>query len=334
MADFWTLGKIQGKYFLTDYEKKTFAVKPMNCPGGMLVYKTGTKSYRDLPLRVGELGVVHRQELSGVLGGLFRVIQFIQDDAHLYCEESQLEEEILGVINLISFIYKKFGLTYRVELSTRPEKRIGSDKIWDKAEKTLKSVLEKNKMKYKLNPGDGAFYGPKIDFHIKDSLGREWQCGTIQLDFSMPERFDLEYIDKDNKRKRPVMLHRTVFGSLERFIGILVEHFNGRFPTWLAPIQVRVLSFTDRNEKYARKIIKELGEAIPYLRIDADFRQTTVQAKVKDAEMMKIPYIIVLGDREEKEASLAVRSKGNSKIENIKIADFVKKLKKEIEGRD
>jgi len=189
-------------------------------------------------------------------------------------------------------------------------------------------------MKYKLNPGDGAFYGPKIDFHIKDSLGREWQCGTIQLDFSMPERFDLEYIDKDNKRKRPVMLHRTVFGSLERFIGILVEHFNGRFPTWLAPIQVRVLSFTDRNEKYARKIIKELGEAIPYLRIDADFRQTTVQAKVKDAEMMKIPYIIVLGDREEKEASLAVRSKGNSKIENIKIADFVKKLKKEIEGRD
>jgi len=326
--------KYRENIFLTDYEKKTFAVKPMNCPGGMLVYKTGTKSYRDLPLRVGELGVVHRQELSGVLGGLFRVIQFIQDDAHLYCEESQLEEEILGVINLISFIYKKFGLTYRVELSTRPEKRIGSDKIWDKAEKTLKSVLEKNKMKYKLNPGDGAFYGPKIDFHIKDSLGREWQCGTIQLDFSMPERFDLEYIDKDNKRKRPVMLHRTVFGSLERFIGILVEHFNGRFPTWLAPIQVRVLSFTDRNEKYARKIIKELGEAIPYLRIDADFRQTTVQAKVKDAEMMKIPYIIVLGDREEKEASLAVRSKGNSKIENIKIADFVKKLKKEIEGRD
>jgi threonyl-tRNA synthetase len=325
--------KYKENIFLTDYEKRTFAVKPMNCPGGILIYKTNTKSYKELPLRVGELGVVHRQELSGVLGGLFRVIQFVQDDAHIYCTEKQLEEEIVKIIELISFFYEKFNLPHRVELSTRPAKRIGDDKLWDKAEGILKKVLDKKKIKYKLNEGDGAFYGPKIDFHVKDSLGREWQCGTIQLDFSMPERFDLEYIDSDNKRKRPVMLHRTVYGSLERFIGILTEHYNGRFPTWLAPMQVRVLSFTDRNLDYAKKIIKELGEKIPNLRIDADFRQTTVPAKVKEAEIMRIPYIIVAGDREEKEGTLAIRSRGSDKIDSVKVNDFIKKLKEEIEER-
>jgi threonyl-tRNA synthetase len=325
--------KYRDNIFLTEYEKRQFAVKPMNCPGGMLVYKNKPKSYKEFPLRVAELGVVHRQELSGVLGGLFRVIQFTQDDAHIFCTEKQIEEEIEKIMGLDDFVYSKFGFKYRVELSTRPEKRIGSDKIWDKAEKILEDVLKKKKMPYKINKGDGAFYGPKIDFHLKDSLGREWQCATIQLDFSMPERFELEYIDKDNERKRPIMLHRTIYGSLERFIGILTEHFSGRFPTWLAPIQVRVLSFTDRSLDYAKKIVEKLGEEIPNLRIDADFRQTTVPAKVKDAEIMRIPYIIVVGDKEEKEKTLAVRVRGNQKIETMKTEEFIKKLGKEIKER-
>jgi threonyl-tRNA synthetase len=326
--------KYRDNIFLTEYEKKIFVVKPMNCPGGMLVYKIKPKSYKDLPLRVGELGVVHRQELSGVLGGLFRVIQFIQDDAHIFCTEKQLENELMKVMDLVDIFYKKFNLPYRIELSTRPEKRIGNDKVWDKAENALKKVLDKQNIKYKLNKGDGAFYGPKIDFHIKDSLGREWQCATLQLDFSMPERFNLEYMDKDNKRKRPVMLHRTIYGSLERFIGILIESLNGRFPTWLAPIQVRILSFTDRNENYAKEIIKQLEERIPNLRIDYDFRQATVQAKVKDAELMRVPYIIVIGDKEEKDKSLAVRIKGNKKIEIMGVEEFGDKIKEEIEERE
>jgi threonyl-tRNA synthetase len=326
--------KYRENIFLTEYEKRKFAVKPMNCPGGMLVYKSKPKSYKDLPLRVGELGVVHRQELSGVLGGLFRVIQFTQDDAHIFCTENQVEEELVAVINLVDFFYKKFNFSYRVELSTRPEKRIGSDAVWSKAEKILESVLKKKKMNFKINKGEGAFYGPKIDFHIKDSLGREWQCATLQLDFSMSERFELEYTDKDNSKKRPTMLHRTIYGSLERFIGILIEHLNGRFPIWLAPVQVRILSFTDRNIDYAKKIIKKIGDEIPNLRIDADFTQTSVPSKVKDAEIMRVPYIIVIGDREEKEKKLAVRVKGNSKIETMSADKFVDKIKKEIEERN
>ncbi len=325
--------KYKGNNFVTTYEKRDFLVKPMNCPGGMLVFKNRPKSYKELPLRVGELGVVHRCELSGVLAGLFRVIQFTQDDAHIFCTEKQLEEEIFKIMDLIDFVYSKFGFDYRMELSTRPEKRIGSDKIWDKAEGSLKKALEKRKVKYKINKGDGAFYGPKIDFHLKDSLGREWQCATIQLDFAMPERFELEYTDKDNKKKRPVMLHRVLFGSLERFIGILIEHTNGRLPMWLAPIQVRVLSFTDRNEKYAQEVIQKLGEAIPNLRIDADFTQRTVQSKVKDAEIMRVPYILVVGEKEEKDKRLAVRIRGNKKIESMKVEDFVECVKEEIEGK-
>ena len=325
--------KYKENNFVTEYEKRNFLVKPMNCPGGMLVYKNRPKSYKDLPLRVGELGIVHRQELSGVLAGLFRVIQFTQDDAHIFCTDKQLEEEIFAIMDLIDFVYKKFGFSYRIELSTRPEKRIGDDKIWDKAENALEKVLKKKKADFKINKGDGAFYGPKIDFHLKDSLNREWQCATIQLDFAMPERFQLEYTDKDNKKKQPIMLHRVVFGSLERFIGILIEHTKRRLPTWLAPVQVRVLSFTDRNEKYARDVIQKLGESVSNLRIDADFTQRTVPSKVKDAEVMRVPYIIVVGDREEKEKTIAVRSKGNKKIESMSVDDFVKKIRKEIEGR-
>ena len=214
--------KYKENIFLTDYEKRVFALKPMNCPGGLIIFRENPKSYKELPLRVAELGIVHRQELSGVLSGLFRVVEFTQDDAHIFCTESQLESELKKVINLMKRVYEKFGFEYLVELSTRPEKRIGNEKIWDKAEKELENVLKKNKIKYKLNKGDGAFYGPKIDFHLKDSLNRTWQAGTIQLDFSMPERFELEYTDKDNKKKRPVMIHRTIFGSLERFIGVLL----------------------------------------------------------------------------------------------------------------
>ncbi len=325
--------KYKDNIFLSDYEKRVFAVKPMNCPGGMLVYKANPKSYKDLPLRVAELGIVHRQELSGVLGGLFRVIQFTQDDAHIFCTESQLEDEIFRIMELVNEVYSKFGFEYGVELSTRPEKRVGDDKTWDKAENALKKVLQKKGIDFKVNEGDGAFYGPKIDFHLKDSLGRTWQCATIQLDFQMPERFELEYTDKDNTKKRPVMLHRVIFGSLERFIGILIEHTSGRLPTWLAPKQVRVLSFTDRNESYAKKIVEFFKAEMPQLRIDVDFRQTTVQAKVKDAELMKIPYVLVVGDREEKSGEVAVRRGGSNQIENMKIEQFISRLKEEIEER-
>ena len=325
--------KFKANLFLTDYDKRQFAIKPMNCPGGMLVYKNKPKSYKDFPLKVGELGVVHRQELSGVLGGLFRVIQFTQDDAHIFCTEKQIEAELIEVINLIDKFYKIFNLPYRVELSTRPKKKIGSDKIWDKAEAVLEKVLKKKKINFKINKGDGAFYGPKIDFHITDSLGREWQCGTLQLDFAMPERFELEYTTKENKRKRPTVLHRTIYGSLERFIGVLIEHTKGRLPTWLAPIQVRVLSFTNRNDNYAKKISEKIKKEIPNLRIEQDLNQTTVSAKVKDAEIMKIPYIVVVGDKEEKEENLAVRTKGNKKIEKFSVEEFVEKIKKEIEER-
>ncbi len=327
--------KYKENNFTTDYEKRTFLVKPMNCPGGMLVFKNSTKSYKDLPMRVGEIGVVHRCELSGVLAGLFRVIQFTQDDAHIFClNEKQVKEEILGVVKMINSFYKKFNLEFdHVELSTRPEKRIGSDKDWDMAEKILEDVLKENKMKYKINKGDGAFYGPKIDFHIKDSLERTWQLSTIQLDFAMPERFELEYIDKDNSRKRPIMLHRVIYGSLERFIGILLEHTNGRLPVWLAPIQVRVLSFTDRNVDYAKKTIERMKELIPNIRVDSDFDQKTVQAKVKEAEELKIPYIIVIGDKEEKEGVVAVRKGGDRVVENLDRDEFIFELRTKIEKR-
>src|SRR3989344_81578 len=325
--------KYKENIFISKYEDRDFAVKPMNCPGGMLVYKSSTKSYKDLPLRVGEFGTVHRQELSGVLAGLFRVIKFTQDDAHLFCTEEQLEDEIIGIMKLVDFYLKTFNLPYHVELSTRPEKRIGDDKLWDKAEKALESVLKKQKVKYKVNKGDGAFYGPKIDFHVKDSLDRTWQLSTIQVDFAMPERFDLAYTGKDNKLHRPIMLHRAIFGSVERFIGILLEHTKGLLPVWLSPVQARVISFTDRNIKSAEKLVKELKEQIPQLRVDADLENSTVNDKVRKAEILRIPYIIVIGDKEEQAKTLAVRSRGEKPKFGVKLNDFVKELKDKIEKR-
>jgi len=322
--------KFRENMFMTEYEKRDFAVKPMNCPGGLLIFKNKPKSYKDLPLKVGELGLVHRQELSGVLAGLFRVIQITQDDAHIYCTEKQVEKELINVIELIDKFYKTFDLEYRVELSTRPEKRIGSDKVWDKAEAVLEKVLKTKKIKFKINKGDGAFYGPKIDFHIRDSLNREWQCGTLQLDFSMPERFDLTYIDKDNKSKRPVMLHRTIYGALERFLGILLEHYNGHLPTWLAPIQVRVINYTDRNNNACQDLLNKLR--LQDIRADLDLSSEPLPGKIKQAEIEKIPHIVVIGDKEEKQETLAVRNKG--KVTQIKIKDFYKNIKEEIEERN
>jgi threonyl-tRNA synthetase len=325
--------KYRNNIFLTKYEGNDFAVKPMSCPGGIMIFKNTPKSYKELPLRVAELGTVHRQELSGVLGGLFRVIQFTQDDAHIYCTEEQIAEELEKVVNLTNSFYVKYGLKLdHIELSTRPEKRIGSDEIWDKAEKALENALKKLKIKYKINAGDGAFYGPKVDFHLKDSLGRTWQCGTIQLDFSMPQRFELEYTDKDSNKKRPVMIHNAIYGSLERFIGVLLEHLNGNLPTWLSPVQVRVLSFTDRNIKAAEKLVSELKEA--GIRVDSDLESNTVNDKVRTASLLKIPYIITIGDKEEEKKTLAVKKRGEDKVKfGVKKEVFLKELLEEIKER-
>jgi len=324
--------KYKENNFLTKYEGRDFLVKPMNCPGGMLVFKNRPKSYKELPLRVGEVGTVHRTELSGVLAGLFRCIQFTQDDAHIFCaDEKQVESEIISLVGLINEFYKKLNVSFdHVELSTRPEKRIGSEEIWDMAEGILEKVLKKLKMNFKINKGDGAFYGPKIDFHVKDSLGRTWQLSTIQLDFAMPERFELEYVDKDGKMKRPIMLHRVIYGALERFIAILLEHLNGRLPTWLSPVQVKVMSFTDKNIKSAEKLFEELREA--GVRVELDIDSAPVQGRVRDAEMQKIPYIIMLGDKEEAAKTLAVRHDSKVKF-GVKKDDFLKDLLSEIKER-
>ncbi|MEM4330885.1 MAG: threonine--tRNA ligase [Candidatus Pacearchaeota archaeon] len=325
--------KYKENIFLTEYEGREFAIKPMNCPGGMLVYKCTPKSYKDFPLRVAEIGIVHRQELSGVLGGLFRVIRITQDDAHIFCEEEQLEEEVFRIIQLAKRIYSKFNLNFHhLELSTRPEKRIGSDEIWDKAEEILENVLKKTKLSYKINPGDGAFYGPKIDFHLSDSQNRTWQTATIQLDMFMPERFDLTYIDRNGQKKRPVMLHRTILGSFERFIGILLESTNGNLPVWLSPIQVKVLSFTDRNVKSAEKILEKLKEE--GIRAEGDFSSSTIGEKVRNAILMKVPYIITIGDKEEKNETVTIRKRGEEKLmSDIKLENFLKELKREINER-
>ncbi|MEK6937740.1 MAG: threonine--tRNA ligase [Nanoarchaeota archaeon] len=324
--------KYKDNIFLSEYEKRDFAVKPMNCPGGMLVYKSTPKTYRDLPLRVGELGIVHRQELSGVLAGLFRVIKFTQDDAHIFCTEEQLEQEIKNIIGLIDLFFKKFKLEFdHVELSTRPEKRIGADAVWDKAEKALEEVLKKTKMKYKLNPGDGAFYGPKIDFHFKDSQGRTWQLSTIQLDFAMPERFELEYVDSDGKMKRPVMLHRVIYGSLERFIGILLEHTNGNLPLWLSPIQVKILTVTDRNVKFAEEILHKLLDQ--GFRTELDASAETIGKKVRDAQLEKANYILTIGDKEEEKKTLAVRTRAGEVKFGVKVEEFLKQLLEERKER-
>jgi threonyl-tRNA synthetase len=281
------------------------------------------------------MGNVHRMELSGVLSGLFRVVRFTQDDAHVFLSDDQVGDEISNMLDLINVIYKDtFGFEPEIELSTRPEKFMGDKKDWDKSEKALESALKKSKVKYKINEGDGAFYGPKIDLHIKDSLNRSWQCGTIQLDMQMPERFEIEYVDKDGKKKTPMVIHRALFGSFERFIGILLEHFKGALPLWLSPTQVKVLSFTERNDKAVEKLVKGLKEKIPGLRVEADLRDTTVGDKVRDAEMLKVPYMIVIGDKEEEANSLAVRKRGVKKVEyGVSVGDFVREVRDKIESK-
>ena len=322
--------KYKDNMFTADYEGREFAVKPMNCPGAMMVYRSSPKSYKDLPLRYGELGIVHRQELSGVLAGLFRLIQFTQDDAHIFCTDKQLESEIICIMQMIDKFYKIFGFKYSVELSTRPEKRIGDDKLWDKAEKTLEKTLKKMKTKFKINKGDGVFYGPKIDFHINDSLNRSWQLATIQLDFAMPERFDLTYKDNKDKNKRPIILHRVIYGAIERFIGILLEHTNGHLPLWLAPKQVRVINFTNRNDKACKALDIELNKK--GIRADLDLGSEPLSGKIKKAEMEKIPLIVVIGDKEEKSGDLAVRR--NGKITNINKDEFIEMVVGEIDKKE
>ena len=332
----WQISSHWEKYreniFLTEYNKRIFAVKPMNCPGGILIYKSSIKSYKYFPLRISELGLVHRQELSGVLGGLFRVIQFVQDDAHIYCSEKQLEEEINNVFNLAEEIYKIFNFNYNIELSTRPIKRIGTDKMWDKAEKALENVLKKRKIKYKTNKGEGAFYGPKIDFHIKDSLGRTWQYGTIQVDFSMPERFDLTYEGEDGKKYRPVMVHRAIYGSLERFIGMLLENFSGNLPLWLNPNQVKIATVNDRNIKSAKEILEKLNNED--IRVELDDKNETINKKIRDAQLEKFNYIIVIGDKEEENKTLAVRTRDGKVNFNVKIEDFINEVKENIKDKN
>ena len=318
--------------YTTKIDDVDFGVKPMNCPGGMIVYKSKMHSYRELPIRAGELGLVHRHEKSGQLNGLFRVRCFTQDDAHIFCTPSQIEEEIEGVIKLVDKVYGLFGFEYSIELSTRPENSMGSDELWNMAENALKHVLENLGREYELNEGDGAFYGPKIDFHIKDCLGREWQCGTIQLDFQMPERFDLTYIGEDGEKHRPVMLHRVIFGSIERFIGIITEHYAGAFPTWLAPVQVKLLPIADSHKEYAQKVQNELSKYD--IRVEIDDRQEKIGYKIREAQLQKIPYMLILGDKEVEANAVGVRSRKDGDVGQMNLNSFVEKVRKQIEEKE
>lgn len=307
------------------------AIKPMNCPGGMLVYKSKMHSYRDLPERVAELGLVHRHELSGALHGLMRVRCFTQDDAHIFMTPDQIESEIIGVMNLIDDFYSTFGFKYTIELSTRPKDSMGSDEQWDIATKALESALKKNGKEYKINEGDGAFYGPKIDFHLEDSLGRTWQCGTIQLDFQMPERFDLTYVGEDGQKHRPIMIHRVIFGSIERFIGILTEHYAGAFPLWLAPKQVVILPISEAFQASAEKIKEDLQAA--NIRASVDKRNEKIGYKIRQAQLKKIPYMLVVGEKEVSSNTVSVRSRKNGDLGSMSLAEFISTLKEEIENK-
>ncbi|NLM21573.1 MAG: threonine--tRNA ligase [Peptococcaceae bacterium] len=314
--------------YFTKIDEQDFAVKPMNCPGGMLMYKSKIRSYRDLPIRCGELGLVHRHELSGALHGLLRVRSFTQDDAHIFMLPSQIIEEIIGVIDLIDYFYKVFGFEYHVELSTRPENSMGTDEEWETATNALKEALATKGIAYKINPGDGAFYGPKIDFHVKDCLDRTWQCGTIQLDFQMPEKFDLTYIGEDGEKHRPVMIHRVVYGSLERFIALLIEHYAGAFPVWLSPIQIRVLPISDRHNEYAEKVKAILKEE--NIRVEIDQRREKINYKIREAQTEKIPFALVVGDKEMEAESVSVRRYGEQKTTSMDLKDFISLIKTEI----
>ncbi len=310
--------------YTTVIDGEDYAVKPMNCPGGMLVYKTEPHSYRDLPLRMAELGLVHRHELSGALHGLFRVRCFTQDDAHIFMTWDQMESEIQNVVRLFDEVYSVFGLSYQIEVSTMPEDHIGEKETWDFATETLKKAIEHMGKEYVINEGDGAFYGPKLDFHLADSLGRTWQCGTIQLDMQMPERFDLEYIGEDGQKHRPVMIHRVVLGSIERFIGVITEHFAGAFPTWLNPVQVKILTVTDRVDDYAAEIAAKLDAE--GFRVEIDQRNEKIGKKIREATLMKIPYMLVVGDRDVENHTVSVRHRSGEDLGAMSLEDFTAKL--------
>lgn len=308
-------------------DNKEFALKPMNCPGGMLVYKSEGHSYRDLPLRVGELGRVHRHEISGALHGLMRVRAFTQDDAHIFMLPEQIKSEILGVIKLIDEVYDTLGFKYNVELSTRPEDSMGSDEEWNMAERSLKEALDEGGLDYKINEGDGAFYGPKIDFHIEDSLGRSWQCGTIQLDFQLPQRFELEYIGSDGGKHRPIVIHRVIFGSIERFIGILIEHFAGKFPVWLSPIQVKVLPISDSFMEYGHEVIDKLRKY--GIRCEIDNRSEKIGYKIREARNERVPYMIIVGEKEKNHGNISLRSRDMGEEGSTSLEEFITRVLKE-----
>ena len=317
--------------YTTQIDGAEYAIKPMNCPGGILVYANDMHSYRDLPIRMAELGLVHRHELSGALHGLFRVRSFTQDDAHVFMTPSQIKEELMSVIDLFGRIYSQFGLSYHVELSTKPEGAIGDDAIWELATEALREAIEAKGIPYRINEGDGAFYGPKLDFHIRDSIGRTWQCGTIQLDMNLPERFNLEYIAEDGQKHRPIMIHRACFGSMERFIGILIEHFAGAFPTWMAPVQVKILPISEKHVEYAEKLRKAFKDA--YVRVELDDRSEKIGYKIRQAQMEKVSYMLVVGDKEVEEGKVAVRKRGVGEQGAIPWEEFLANIKEEIKNR-
>ena len=317
--------------YTTVIDGEDYAIKPMNCPGGMLVYKNEPHSYRDLPLRMAELGLVHRHEMSGALHGLFRVRCFTQDDAHIFMTPDQMKDEIKGVVKIFDEIYSTFGLTYQIELSTMPEDHMGDEKIWHFAEETLQAAIQEMGKDFILNPGDGAFYGPKLDFHLADSLGRTWQCGTIQLDFQMPERFDLEYVGEDGEKHRPVMIHRALLGSIERFIGVITEHFAGAFPVWLSPVQVKVLPVTDRAAEYADQVAAQLTEN--GFRVEVDHRNEKIGKKIREAQLEKTPYMLVVGDRDMENGTVSPRHRAAGDLGAMSLADFQAKLRRDVDEK-
>ena len=317
--------------YTTVIDGEDYAIKPMNCPGGMLVYKSEPHSYRDLPLRVGELGLVHRHELSGALHGLFRVRCFTQDDAHIFMTWEQMKDEIKNVVRLFDEVYSLFGLPYEIELSTMPDDHMGDEKDWEFAQETLKEAITEMGKSYVINEGDGAFYGPKLDFHLQDTLGRTWQCGTIQLDMQLPERFELEYTGADGEKHRPVMIHRVVFGSIERFIGVITEHFAGAFPVWLSPVQVKVMPITDRAADYAKSVAAKLDAA--KVRVETDLRNEKIGYKIREAQMQKIPYMLVVGDKEAEAGTVSVRTRAGVDLGAMPLDEFMAKIGEEISTR-
>ncbi|WP_242215223.1 threonine--tRNA ligase [Bacillus cereus group sp. BfR-BA-01383] len=325
-------GHYKDNMYFSEVDHKSFALKPMNCPGHMLMFKNKLHSYRELPIRMCEFGQVHRHEFSGALNGLLRVRSFCQDDAHLFVTPEQIEDEIKSVMAQIDYVYKTFGFEYEVELSTRPEDSMGEDKLWEQAEAALENVLHSLNYKYRLNEGDGAFYGPKIDFHIKDALNRSHQCGTIQLDFQMPEKFDLNYIDEKNEKKRPVVIHRAVLGSLDRFLAILIEHFGGAFPAWVAPVQVKVIPVSNAvHEQYANEVVNKLAQA--GIRVEQDMRDEKLGYKIREAQMQKVPYVLVIGDKEMESKAVNVRKYGEEKSEVVSLNIFAASIEEEIKNR-